>query len=194
MNVTYSPPPLDENDDLFQALKEVTEEKAELFNSTSGKPDPPLKQFQEDFSPPAEPDHEPEPEPAPSMNYKEQARLMIAFVDGFQTLALPIAYQTSFFSSLEQEQLKAIKHLRATGTPENVIRADNGELLDKYEDCENLIEDLPFTEKEIKLVENPLAAVMEKYKFSPGPETLLMGAIFTIMAPRLAPLLINLKS
>ncbi|MCX6265861.1 MAG: hypothetical protein NTW16_00685 [Bacteroidetes bacterium] len=200
MNIEYKAPVLAENDDLLTQLKEATEKKAETFSpsdfakSESSPADHIGPAAKTDFIADLKPIQEAqqEPEPLPIINYKEQARLLIAFVDGFQTLALPVAYQKSYFTDQETEALKNLKKL--TEAPgETVLSESDQELYEKYNDCQDLIDKLPFTDREVKMLENPMAAVMEKYKFTPGPETLLMGALFTVMAPRLAPLLVTLR-
>ena len=202
MNVDYTPPPLADNDELLKQLKEATETKSVTASPEDFSPDDPLnlnpapKINKADFTPElhSEPIPEPEPpaEPLPVIDYKEQARLLIAFVDGFQSLALPIAYQKSYFNEQETEQLKELKK-RMELPGETVLTEQDQDLYSKYNDCQELIKDLPFTDREIKMLENPMSAVMEKYNFTPGPESLLIGAVFTVMAPRLAPLLITLR-
>lgn len=191
MNVNFKP--IADNDELLKELTEQTELKPEPFSApdfynTLSDPDP--APISADFEPLPDAPHEPRPDPQPVINYRDQAKLLIAFVDGFQTLALPVAYQKTYFTAEELETLKEIKKIRQAGTPEN---EEHAELLTRYEDCQDLIDDLPFTDKEVHMLSGPLAAVMEKYKFTPGPETLLMGAVFTVMAPRMAPLLVNLR-
>jgi len=198
MNIDFHP--VEENDDLLKELAEATEIKPEPDTVTPLSAIPgdesPGDTFR-DFRP--EPKRQPDPEPGddhdptPPISYKEQASYLIAFVDGFQSLALPVAYQRSYFTEEERDRLKSIEKRMKDSAAGGIVEAVDQELYKKYVECDEMIKNLPFTEKEVNLLTTPLAAVMEKYKFTPGPETLLMGAIFTVMAPRLAPLLVNLN-
>lgn len=202
--------PIDKNDALFAELSAPTETKGEAFSlgdfvnppgdlpgsgagSGSGPGPGSAKRDFNDPIPEPEP-VEPTP-PAPVINFREQAKLLIAFVDGFQVLSLPVAYQRSFFTKAELEDLKDLKRRleEQRDKSETVLTVGDQELLSRYHDCQELIEKLPFTDKEVNMLTGPMAAVMEKYNFTPGPETLLMGALFTVMGPRLAPLLVNIN-
>jgi len=195
--------PIDEKDFLLKELAPPTEHKPDAFNLADfapvtefgdGIPDQPPGPKIKDFAPqPSEP-VEPEP-PAPAINIKEQAKLIIAFADGFQQLALPVAYQRSFFSKEDLEALKALKGRmeKQRDAPETVLTIEDQELYSKYRECQDTIDKLPFTEKEVNLMVDPTAEMMRKYNFKPGPEALFIGALFTVMGPRLAPLLVNIN-
>lgn len=191
--------PIDENDGLLRQLAPPTDSKPEAFNLADFSPaqEGPATRAQ-DFIPPPREKPDPEPEPViqePAIDYKEQAKMLVAFVDGFQLLALPVAYQKSYFTPEELERLKDLKRRieAQRENPETVIQEADHELYQKYLDCQDLIDKLPFTDREASLLVNPMAEVMKKYNMTPGPETLLMGALFTVMGPRLAPLLVNIK-
>jgi len=202
MNIKYQAPPLPGNDDLLKQLKEATERKGPApMISDFAASDPPADQppsglKEDDFIEESAPIREVEPEAPPiPVNYKEQAKLMIAFFDGLQGLVLPGAYQHSYFTDEEREKLKDFKkRLAVSGSQaETIITESDQEIYDKYQDVEELIDNLPFTEKEVKMLENPTAAYMEKYKFNPGPETALIMALLAVMGPRVAPLIIKLR-
>lgn len=202
MNIKYQAPPLPENDDLLKQLKEATERKGDIpiisdFGPSDTPADqPPSGHNGDDFKEEPAPIEIEEPQaPAVPVNYKEQARLMIAFVDGLQGLVLPGAYQHAYFTDEEKEKLKDLKkRLAISGSEsETVITENDHEIYEKYQDVEELIDNLPFTEKEIKMLESPAAAYMEKYKFNPGPETALIMALLAVMGPRVAPLIIKLR-
>lgn len=200
MNINFRP--LAPGDDLMKELSPPTELKPEPFNQgdfnnifNRETPTPPPPPSSDDFVSDPQPEPEPEPptDPPTPIDYKEQAKLMVAFLDGFQTLALPVAYQKAYFSNEEIERLKDLKKRMEQTPGAALLDSEDQEIYQKYVDCDQLTRNLPFTEKEVDILVNPLAAVMEKYRFTPGPETLLMGALFTVMAPRLAPLLITIS-
>ena len=187
---------------------------AQLQEATEKKPDPKAKTVSEtgtaqetkqpdqvaeaiktpdvkvnDFRPPGI--DAPAPTPVkPLTPYSEQAKLLIAFVDGLDCLIMPWGYQKTIFSRDELERLKEIakrKESKSLKALQDTNDKDK-ELLARLEDYKKLIDDIPFTPAEIALIQSPLAAVMEKYHFNAGPESLLLGALFTVMAPRIMPL------
>lgn len=186
--------------DLLQMLKQQTEQK----------PDPnKIKEAAKVKEPGATPENKEEtvkqPEPghfrppgvepiatptAPTLSYAAQAELLIAFVDGIDCLIMPWGYQQSIFSREERKrlrQIKTIKESKSLKAFQELSEADKN-LLERYNDYKELVEAIPFTNSEIEMTKIPLAAVMEKYKTNLGPEMLLMGAMFTLMAPRLMPM------
>lgn len=151
----------------------------------------------EDFTP-APPVEEPKAAtPAvPIISYSDQALQLIMFVDSLQVMALPWLYQKGCFSKKEYMRLAELKEKIKShkGDPADIFDLDGDlRIYNKYVDYQKLVKDIPFEPAEIDLLRNPLAAVMEKYKFQMGPEALLLTAVATVMGPRLLPLLARME-
>jgi len=127
--------------------------------------------------------------------YRNSAKMCIALVDGLQVISLPWLYQKSMFTKEELKNLKEInKRKKAAGSSGEETYTDADlVLLDKYSTFEELKENIPFTENEIELVENPLTQIFSKYNLQPGPEFALISAAFVVLAPRFLPLLTGLE-
>lgn len=180
-------------DDLLQDLAEETKEKA--FNlQPEAAQEPaglnPADFTQEDFTEPEFEPFEPVTE-APLLtltDFTEQAHVYVNFLDGIQALFLPSLYRKKLFSPEEIETLPDIlqtwEHQKRT-TPQ----AAPPEIVSRYGHFEKYLESLPFSEKEEKLLIKPLAKVLQKYNHAPGVESALIMAAFTVMAPRIIPVL-----
>lgn len=121
--------------------------------------------------------------PRSPADFEEQAKLYIAFADGVQSLALPYFYQKQNFTPDELSRLAEIGQAPDQVKPEDEPIKAKGAAFTEY------MEALPFKTKEEKLLLGPLAKVLEKYNHAPGPETALIMAALTVMAPRVLPLL-----
>jgi hypothetical protein len=124
-----------------------------------------------------------DPEPIDPAEFEAQAKLYLAFADGVQALALPYLYQKQNFTPEQLSRLAEINSNPEAATP------DDTELKAKGADFAEFMENLPFSSKEEKLMLGPLTKVLQKYNHAPGPETALMMAAFTVMAPRVLPLI-----
>lgn len=199
--------------DLIEILKQQTEQKG---SATQPNPDD-FEQVKEEQAPNPE-DFEPQPEPEPTpepentndftafsqpqqqkpqkpiltdAEYRQNAKMWIALVDGLGTISLPWAYQKQLFTKPELKALKELnKRKKEAGSSGEITYTEADlKLLEKYEVFNELKENIPFQEEEIQMIENPLTEVFKKYNFQPGPEVALITAASIIMAPRLLPLL-----
>jgi len=123
--------------------------------------------------------------------YEESAEMTIMLFDGTQTLILPYLYQKSIFTREETRKLKELNERYKK--PEVDLSEEDQKLLAKYHDYKELSDNVPFTEQEIELLKNPLAKVYSKYNIHVGPELLLLGAVTTVIVPRLLPLFSRLE-
>lgn len=177
------------DDDLIKLLAEET--KPNTTNAPQG-PAPNPNDF-EAMEPEPEPELEPEPIQKPAVeiiktppNYYDEAKLLIGFVDAMQVLILPIAYQNTIFSPQEREK---IRQWKKTGQPAPENRTEKEkELIARIADYKELVQDIDFSEDEIKALHDPLTRVMQKYNWRMNAEMALMGAVLAIMGPRLMPL------
>lgn len=197
-------------DDLIDILKEPTEPKIEQTASVV-EPEPVQSQPEPD---PA--DFEPEPTPEPpktdplnnplfeqpqpqvqvkprltEKEYEDQAELTIALFDGIQTLTLPWLYQKSIFTKEELAKLKDLNERYKQ--PEVDLSEEDQKLLNRYIEYKQLCDQVPFTRQEVDLIKTPLAKVYSKYNIQIGPEFMLLGALATVMTPRLLPLFSKLE-
>jgi hypothetical protein len=184
------------NEDLIGMLNEATEAKVEPGTpgyQATPPPAPPDDQFQK-LLPDKEqlPPEEEKPEP-PAMPYDQQAKMLISFIEGIDILLLPYFYQKKLFSGEEIARLvelkKRLKEDREK--PETVIEEADHSLYFRYVDYKSVCDKIPFSEAEVKLIQEPMAAIMEKYNFSVGPEALLLGALAMVMGPRFVPLFVG---
>ena len=192
------------NDDLLSRLKEATERKPDPKEKPAGQEPGTEQKTDSTQSPSPEPGHFRPPmaelEPVrniPPMPKDQQAKLLIAFVDGLDCLILPWAYQKSIFTKDEWIQLKKIKKIKESTSKSlaafRELSDSDKELLSRYNDFKEIEEDIPFTKSEIDRITTPLAAVMEKYNFNMSCEVLLFSALATIMTPRIMPLFNKLE-
>jgi len=204
-----TPSDIPQNIDLIDILKEETETKADPNikpESSDFEPvkteQPPIDNNEPIKSEPNPADFEPnnplleppQPKVKPRLSekeYEQSAEMTIMLFDGIQTLTLPYLYQKSIFT---RDEIKKLKELNERyKKPEVDLSEEDQKLLDKYHDYKELSDNVPFTEQEIDLLKNPLAKVYSKYNVHVGPEFLLLGAIATVMGPRLLPLFSKLE-
>jgi hypothetical protein len=191
MNYNYKPPVtvIAGTDPLLAELKDITEVK--LPKPTIEEAEPkfstvnPLKPDEFEPTEPTEEIEEKKPQVS-ATDAKEQARLNIAFFDGIQQIALPIFYRKALFKDkTEFDKAKDIAKLPSTAPKE----PGEDDLLEKLSSYNEQLRNLPFDEKEIKLLEGPAAELIKKYGLKSSPETLFIQAALVVMAPRLLPLL-----
>ena len=151
--------------------------------------------FDDDEPDPAT-DLDTEEPPAPAMTAKEaglSATWYIKAFNLFQKTILKPLYRKRMLQEGDIEKVreasrkaknKGAKHIQdlyVEGDPMYDVCAR----FDRYMEA---IEDLPLTPAEQKELMEPLAAVIEKYKWMQmGPEGQLLLAVFVIMAPRIEP-------
>jgi hypothetical protein len=121
--------------------------------------------------------------------WQTQAQMVIAFADGISALTFPALYEKSIFSKDEKKKLLEWKK---KGLPESLTDIDR-ELIERQKDYTELVKSVPLSNEEVQLIETPLANVFEKYDINLGPEILLIGAIFTVFAPRVMPLFYSIE-
>ncbi len=183
--------------DLITQLEQATAPKSEgpasIDDIEGPKPD------KKDFEPEQPRDPLPSPtEPVktePPMSKEEQARLMVGFVDGLDVLILPWAYQKTIFTDSERARLTDLKRkIGNAGSKQEGLQLDakETELYSKYSDYTEITKNIPFDDKESSMLIETLAAVMKKYNKDMGPEGLFLGALGTVMLPRLMPLFTKL--
>jgi hypothetical protein len=190
--------------DLTELLKEKTEKKPD--NTATNN----VTQTQEEKRPVANPDDfsKKEEKPpnqeaelkAPDINppkksislsdAEDQAALIIDFVDGIDTLTLPSLYRKSIFDPGEIEKIKPLKSkMAAAETDKNItFTFEEMDLWDRRNDYNDLVDEIPFSEAEIKTLKGPLARLIQKKNWEINAETALIGAALIVMTPRLLPL------
>jgi hypothetical protein len=190
--------------DLTELLKEKTEKKPD--NTATNN----VTQTQEEKRPVANPDdfskkEEKQPDQeaelkAPDINppkksislsdAEDQAALIIDFVDGIDTLTLPSLYRKSIFDPGEIEKIKPLKaKMSAAETDKNItFTFEEMDLWDRRNDYNDLVDEIPFSEAEIKTLKGPLARLIQKKNWEINAETALIGAALIVMTPRLLPL------
>lgn len=198
--------------DLIDILKEPTEPKAEK-TATVVEAEPALNHPEpnpDDFEPKTEPESQipqtdslnnplfEQPQPQVQVKprltekeYEDQAELTIAMFDGIQTLTLPWLYQKSIFTKEELKQLKDLNERYKK--PEVELSESDQKLMNRYVEYKQLCDQVPFTPQEVDLLKTPLAKVYSKYNIQLGPEFMLLGALATVMTPRLMPLFSKLE-
>jgi hypothetical protein len=116
--------------------------------------------------------------------------LIIDFVDGIDTLTLPSLYRKSIFDPGEIEKIKPLKSkMAAAETDKNItFTFEEMDLWDRRNDYNDLVDEIPFSEAEIKTLKGPLARLIQKKNWEINAETALIGAALIVMTPRLLPL------
>jgi hypothetical protein len=177
------------DDELIQMLSEATELKHQTSETNFDfieyeKPQYNNSDFSEPISEPIETKISETEVKMSKGEYLNQAELVIAFADGLSVITFPALYKKSLFSKQEKQDLISIKIKEILELNET-----EKELLNREKECNELIKAIPFSQDEVELLKSPLANVFEKYNVKASPEILLLGALFTVMAPRLIPLL-----
>lgn len=190
-------PDIAENIDLIDILKEPTEPKNEDFIELENPAEKNANININDFELPPQPQPQVEvpvtAKPRLSESeYEEQAEMAIALFDGIQTLTLPWLYQKSMFTRKEMDQLKSLKEKKKQ--PEVELTEEDLILEEKYRTYKELCDAVPYTEKEIQLIKNPLAKVFSKYNIQLGPEFMLITALAYVSVPRFLPLFSKLEN
>lgn len=120
----------------------------------------------------------------PFMPYDEQAEMLVTAFDSIQQLSLPALAKKINFTPEEKKDLKSIKRKRQIDkqslTDEEKLLFEKWVMLKDFED------ELPFTDKEIKFLVNPLAKLLEQQQAEMKPGQALMVAAATISLPRVA--------
>lgn len=129
-------------------------------------------------------------QPAPEVNMPTdvQARLYIGFLEGLSTMMLPSVYRSRMLTSNDSVLLEKIDELPEGQLLDNVLAEDQMRVLKKRDKVQAAIEEIPFTEAEISFIAPPLAVVIDKYGAKTSPEFMLVMALLTVFASRLAPI------
>lgn len=146
------------------------------------------------FSP--EPPKAPEPpKPEIKVDHSEQAKIMVMTFDLAGQITLPVLHKRKMFTLEERKQLKEIKvfwKMWSNGKlKEETLSEDELRLIKIYDEFREITDQIPFSEKEIDMISNPLALMLQKYNMQSGPEASFIFAIVTVMGSRIMPLLIN---
>lgn len=132
-----------------------------------------------------------EPERLPFEKYEQSARNAIMFIDVTQQIFLPWGYKNSLFKPGEFKKAKDLAkkyELAKQLQTDEAFTAADFQLIEKYKQAQDLINRVPFTDKEVKVLLEPLARVFEKYNVTLGPEAVLVSAAAYVIGPRLIPL------
>lgn len=140
----------------------------------------------------------PDTAPAPAVDfsaYKASAENLVAFADTAGQLGWPLAYRAKLFNPGEYEKAFDLytryKHAEANGTGES-FSVDEMKLIFRYGQHAALVQKIPFSEKEKKMLTDPLARVCEKYKWTFGPEGEFILAASAVIGSRAIPLVISI--
>lgn len=190
-------------DAIFEDLANPTEAKTIVGEKTHDIIEAEAEAAGGKFSPPIDNDSQ-EPE-APGRkvdanvsdkDYLESAESLLGALDFGNVLVLPWAYMRAAFSKDERALVK--KHqkrfqLASKAKPESKLRVMESdevqELFERWLEVREIVDDIPFTDDEIKKLSGPLSRVLKKYAKKPGPEGELIMAVFAIYGTRLTPIL-----
>jgi hypothetical protein len=127
----------------------------------------------------------------PFMPYDEQAEMLVVAFDSIQQLSLPALAKKVNLSSEEKTAIKKV--LRKRKFDKHSLSKEENLLFDKWAMIKEFEDELPFSEKEIKFLVNPLAKLLEQQQAEMKPGMALMVAAATVTLPRVA-MFIALKS
>ncbi|MDD4699207.1 MAG: hypothetical protein PHV07_02980 [Oscillospiraceae bacterium] len=127
----------------------------------------------------------------PFMPYNEQAEMLVTALDSVQQLSLPALAKKMSFTTEEKRELKRIRRKRKID--KNDLTGEEKLLFEKWVMIKDFEEELPFTQKEIKFLSDPLARMLEQSQAEMKPGMALMVAAATVSLPRVA-MLFALKS
>jgi len=146
------------------------------------------------FSPEPPPAPEPPP-PVIKIDYVDQAKTMVMTLDMASQITLPIVYKRRMFTKEEREQLKDLKNYwkawKEGKLKDDALDEDELKLIRIYDEFKEIVDAIDFSDKEINMLSNPLALMLQKYNMQSGPEAAFIFAIVTVMGPRIMPLFIR---
>lgn len=129
-------------------------------------------------------------------DYLESAESLLGALDFGNVLVLPWAYMRAAFNKDERAVIKMHQkrfQLASKAKPESKLRVMESdevqELFERWLEVREIVDDIPFTDDEIKKLSGPLSRVLKKYAKKPGPEGELIMAVLAIYGTRLTPIL-----
>lgn len=135
------------------------------------------------------------PKPEIKIDYTDQAKTMIMTLDVASQITLPIVYKRRMFTKDEREQLKEIKNYwkawKEGKLKDDALNEDELKLIRVYDEFKEIVDAVDFSPKEIDMLSNPLALMLQKYNMQSGPEAAFIFALVTVMGPRIMPLFIR---
>lgn len=143
----------------------------------------------------SKPEVKEEKKPEIKIDYIDQAKTMVMTLDTASQITLPMVYRRRMFTKDEREQLKEIKDYwrswKNNKLKEDALSDQELKLIRLYDEYKEIVDAIDFSEKEIEMLSNPLALMLQKYNMQSGPEASFIFAIVTVMGPRIMPLFIR---
>ncbi len=177
--------PQNDNDGLLELLVQPTEDKTII---EANAPEPNLNDFEPEIKPEkVEPVPE-EPSTLTLAQCRKSANGMVDLMDGTVSLVLPSVYKKRLFAT--KQKFNEAKML-ARKYRNNIQPVDENEqdLIDKYHDYLDYVDDLPIEDDEKELIAKPLADVLFKHQKTMSPEFSLVIAVATVYLPKTLPLI-----
>jgi hypothetical protein len=120
---------------------------------------------------------------------------MVMTLDMASQITLPNVYKRRMFTKEEREQLKDIRNYwkawKEAKLKDDALDEDELKLIRIYDEFKEIVDAIDFSDKEINMLSNPLALMLQKYNMQSGPEAAFIFAIVTVMGPRIMPLFIR---
>lgn len=134
-------------------------------------------------------------EEIPQVTFVESAKTMVMTLDLVGQIAFPIGYKASMFKGITREEWRDLKdtvRLFESGKiTEHTLTAEQFLLVKQFKDYAEICKEVDFTTKEIDMLTNPLALMLQKYGMKSGPEATFLFAIVSVMGPRIMPMFIK---
>jgi hypothetical protein len=134
-------------------------------------------------------------EDIPQVSFVESAKTMVMTLDLVGQIAFPIGYKASMFKGITREEWRDLKdtvRLYESGKiTETNLTEEQFLLVKQFKDYAEICKEVDFTPKEIDMLTNPLALMLQKYGMKSGPEATFLFAVVSVMGPRIMPMFIK---
>lgn len=134
-------------------------------------------------------------EEIPPVSYVESAKTMVMTLDLVGQIAFPIGYKAAMFKGITREEWRDLKdtvRLYESGKiTETSLTEEQFLLVKQFKDYAEICKEVDFTTKEIDMLTNPLALMLQKYGMKSGPEATFLFAVVSVMGPRIMPMFIK---
>jgi hypothetical protein len=183
-------PEVNSNNKEAESVENTTQEAAPVQNQVNEQTAAPDDAFAPEAPKPPDP-----PKPEIKIDYTDQANTMIMTLDMASQITLPMVYRRRMFTKEDRENFKEIKSYwkvwKAGKLKEDSLSEEEQKLIRIYDEYKEIVDAIEFSEKEINMLTNPLALMLQKYNMQSGPEASFIFAIVTVMGPRIMPLFIR---
>lgn len=134
-------------------------------------------------------------EEIPDVTFVESAKTMVMTLDLVGQIAFPIGYKASMFKGITREEWRDLKdtvRLYESGKiTETTLTEEQFLLVKQFKDYHEICKEVDFSPKEIDMLTNPLALMLQKYGMKSGPEATFLFAVVSVMGPRIMPMFIK---